>query len=474
MRRDRWFFFLALALGARLLFLFVVAHPEARTGSFELRSDTDEADYHGLATSLANSGEYRLGPQHPPTALRPPGTVLPIAFLYRLFGPLPVLGVVYILICSLLIVGLVGALARQVDGSPKVTALAMLIAALMPTLVFTATGIWSDTPALLFTLLSLHLLLRDRRRPLFLALAGASLGVAYIHRPSAGLLIGLVGLVLLIEAAPRRQLRPLALFGVLAGLPVILWGFWNASTLGAFFIGNTQSTVTLWQANNVVTAGLRPPAIASANGFDLVAEAAAGHYRGSWIPLSYIASENPWTDRTLPELEAEDWLRSQVVTFIRQHPAAYLRLLGYKALRILTAEPTAPSVLAESAGKRRLKRLATFGERWFILLFGSFGMVLLWRRRPRTALYFLLFIGAGLAVVFVAYPNARILLPVSATLIVPAAMAVVAVGERLGVSSQHHRLNQQLARNQRLTEKRRLMRRRNARQKPPKPARRSQ
>ncbi|MCP5109798.1 MAG: hypothetical protein GY953_03065, partial [bacterium] len=157
----------------------------------------------------------------------------------------------------------------------------------------------------------------------------------------------------------------------IAALPIFAWGLWNQAELGRFFISNTQSTVTLWQANNPVTAGLRPPALRYANGVDLYQEADAGSYRGSWIPLSYIAQGDPWSDHTLPEMAAEQWLRDQVADFVRQHPGAFLKLLGYKAWRILSAEPTAPSVLAESRLKRRLKRWVTLGERWFLLVLGG-------------------------------------------------------------------------------------------------------
>ncbi|MEM7352520.1 MAG: glycosyltransferase family 39 protein [Acidobacteriota bacterium] len=428
MRRDRWLIFLALAVVARLIFLFAVAHPEARSGAIELRFDTDEADYHNLATNLATSGRYALSPDGPATAIRPPGTVLPIAALYRVFGPSPVLGIALVFLASLAIVAVVGALASEIAPSSIVPQAAMLIAALMPTLVFTAAGIWSDTLGVLFSLLALLLLLRARRSEApwrHITLAAASLGVAYLNRPSVILLIVLVTALLAVEHWPRRALRVAALFAAVSAVPIAAWGFWNQATLGRFFIGNTQSTVTLLQANNPVTAGKALPALREANGYDLHAEAAAGHYRGSWIPLAYIARSNPWSERSLPEMEAETWLRKQATGFMRDDPAAFARLLTYKALRIFTAEPTAPSVLAEGPTKRRLKRLVTLAERWFVLLLGTFGSVLMWRQDRSATLYFLLFVAAGLAVVFVAYPNARILLPVSTTLIVPAAMAVV-------------------------------------------------
>ncbi len=444
MRRDQWLFLiLVIALMVRVLFFFAVSHPEALSGTFELKADSDEADYHRLASNVAESGQYKLTPGGLPTALRPPGTVLPIAALYRIFGHRPILGVLYVAVCSLAVVFLAGALARESDLPEAVERLAMLLAALTPTLVYTASGIWSDTPTLLFTLASLLLLLKTRDREIdrkLVVLAALSLGAAYLNRPSAALVTALVAVLLLVEGWPRRDTSLAAIRGYLvtpvlfiavAALPVVLWGLWNSVTMGGFYTGNSQSTVTLWQANNPVTAGLRPPAMRYAKGFDLYLEATAGRYRGSWIPLRYISARDPWSDRTLPELEAEAWLRDQAVRFALSHPLSLLRLVGYKALRILSAEPTAPSVLAESPAKRRLKRLMTFTERWFFLILGSLGTVLLWRRRRSHAQCYLLYYAAGLAVVFIAYPNARILLPVTATLIVPSAIAIVWIADKI-------------------------------------------
>ncbi len=427
---------LATAVMFRLLFFLAVAHPEVRGGGFELRGDTDEADYHRLAANLVDSGEYKLSRDGPPTALRPPGTVLPIAALYLVFGPRPILGVVYVGLCSLALVLVAGAIARESGGDRAVERLAMLIAATSPTLVYAGTGIWSDTPTLLFILLSLLLLLKARARGadlLRVGLAGACLGAAYLNRPSAAFITALVAALLVVEGWPRQGLLAAAMFAGVAAVPAVGWGLWNAATMGDFYIGNTQSTVTLWQANNPVTAGLRPPAMRTSKGFDLYREAEEGRYRGSWIPLRYVAASDPFSDRTMPELEAEAWLRDQAVAFAVENPGSFLRLLGYKALRILTAEPTAPSVLAESPARRRWKRLMTFAERWFFLVLGSLGTVHLWRRRRAQALCYLLYVAAGLAVVFIAYPNARILLPVTATLIVPAAIAIKERLRRLGI-----------------------------------------
>lgn len=429
----------AVGLIARLAFLLAVSHPELRAGRFELSHSTDESDYHRLAANFAAQGSYSLSPEGPPTALRPPGTVLPIALLYLAFGPRPLLGVAYVLLCSLATVAVVGALAREIRPPPGVPEVAMLVAAGLPTAIFTAGGIWSDTPTLLFLLLALGCLLRarqrvDRQRTL-VAAAALSFGLAYLNRPSALLTAAVAGAILLARSRSRREVVTAALYAALCAAPILAWGLWNQARLGRFFIGNTQSTVTLWQANNEVTAGLRPPARRFANGVDLHQEASDGRYRGSWIPLSYIAEDDPWSRHSLPEMEAEKWLKEQVTDFVRRHPAAVLQLLGDKAWRIVSAEPTAPSVLAESPLERRLKRWVTLAERWFLLVAGGFGLGLLWRRDRATAVDHLGFLAAGLAVAFVAYPNARILLPVSAILIVPAALTLVRIAERFRPSA---------------------------------------
>ncbi len=445
MRRDQWFFLiLVVALVVRGLFFVLIAHPEVRTGALvmpdytdEVQDDTDETDYHLLALHLVLDGQLKLSHDGPPTAARPPGTVVPIALLYLIFGPRPILGVIFVGLCSLLIVPVCGALARQAGGSPAVQRLAMVIAALTPALIFAGCGVWSDTPCLLFILLSLLLLLKARDRSGGfhrgqVALAALSLGLAYLNRPSA-VFAGLLAAGLLLACGRRhRDFATAPLFLAVLAVPVAGWGLWNLSSMGQFFIGNTKSTVAFLQANNPVTAGLRPPALRQAKGFDLHQEARDGSYRGSWVPLRYLAPYDPWTDRAIPELEAEVWLRRQATSFIRQHPGSFLRLLGYKAWRVLSAEPTAPSILAESPGRRRLKHLVTFGERWFFLLAGGLGMTLLWRRRRDQAHWYLLYGIAGLAVPFIAYPSARILLPVTAILIVPAAFAVESILGKVG------------------------------------------
>ncbi len=66
----------------------------------------------------------------------------------------------------------------------------------------------------------------------------------------------------------------------------------------------------------------------------------------------------------------------------------------------------------------------TLAERWFLFLFGGFGLWFLWRRKPLATRYYLIFLLGSLPVVVIAYVNARIFLPVSTLLIVPAALSL--------------------------------------------------
>lgn len=422
-----WVGLVLLALTVRLGFFFALAHPEARQGTFHLLDETDEIDYHRLTTTLVETGHYRLFADGPPTAKRPPGMILPLAVLYTLLAPSPWVALLWVMTCALLLVPLVGRLTQQVGGSPRAVVLAMGITALLPTLVFTSGGIWSEPPSILFTLLALFLLLRAQQqgaiRPLLWA--GLSLAMAFLNRPSVGLVIALLGLWLLWRAWQNDRrwhaLRALTIFTLVTSLPILAWGGRNWRSLGEPFLGNTESTAALWGSNNAVTAGLRPPAIDTFGGVDLQQEAASGAYLGTWVPPYYVSADIP-TD--LDEMALHHWFQNQTRDFIRQHPAAYLKLAAYKIWRMLSAEPMPASVLGESPTKRRAKRLVTFSERWFLLLFGGYGLWHLWHLRRDQARYYLIFLIGSLPVVVIAYVNARIFLPVSALLIVPTALSL--------------------------------------------------
>ncbi len=428
---------LVLALLARLGFLLTVAHPELRSGQFFFPDGSDEADYHQLAVQLVERGVYALSADGPATAKRTPGLPLAMAGLYVLGGPDPRLAVLWVLLGSLGVVAMAGLLTRQLGAGPRAGALAMLGAALLPTLVFTSAGIWSEPPALFLALLGLYFyqeaFLRDvERSEAPLALAGLALAASYLHRASIGPVIVLLGLHASSLAWRRRQVRPLAVFVLLTALPILAWGARNQTVFGHWMLGNTESSAALWGANNPVTAGLEAPVPGPDGTYDRSREAAAGAYRGSWIPLSYLPVQAP---PGISEIERQRWFSEQVRGFVREHPGAFLGLLVGKALRVLTAEPLAPSILGESPSRRRLKWAVAFVERWFLLLFGGWGLLSLARQKHPLLPTYGSFLLGSLAVVGIAYVNARIFLPVSILLLLPAALACDRLGARLEARS---------------------------------------
>lgn len=415
----------ALALAARLAALLVVGHPEMLRGDLVLAFD--EPTYHRLAKTLATTGRYSMLPGEPPTAFRPPGAILPMAFLYLLFGPSPWVAVAYVLLCSLAIVAVVRGIAMLTTDDRRVWDMATLVAAVMPTLLWTTTGIWSDTPATLAGLASLLLVLWAVRRPrgwatwVAIGLCGS---VAYLIRSSALL----TWPILLVSAwmLNERTTRVARTAAVLAALviPVLPWGIRNGIVMGEFLTSATVAGQTLWGANNPVTAGLALPAVRTFQGFDLHEEARAGNYLGAWIPPAYA----PGTE-TIPaeagEMERHDRYVDLTRRFLLENPTAALRLAAYKAVRIVSGESTAPSISGHVGRTAGVKRLLTSGERVALLLFGLSGLWLLFRQGNPTVGWYAGFLVAGLAHVFIVYVNARFLLPVTTVLLVPAAAALV-------------------------------------------------
>ncbi len=119
------------------------------------------------------------------------GFLLPIMLFYAVFGPGEVPLVLYNIICSVGLVGVVFALARRYWGE-KAGLMASWIAAIHPNLVRFASECHADTPVALWHALVVHFFLGalDSERPAKrLALAGLLLGWAYLHKEHAVFII---------------------------------------------------------------------------------------------------------------------------------------------------------------------------------------------------------------------------------------------------------------------------------------------
>jgi 4-amino-4-deoxy-L-arabinose transferase-like glycosyltransferase len=426
--RTRVVLLIGLAVVLRLLAVASVGHRELLRGQFELKND--ESTYHLPAVALLTEGCYCWAPGGHPTAYRPPGIVLPLAALYMLITPAPAVALGYVLLCSIAVVLVVRRLAIATLQAERVADVATLIAACLPTLLWTSSGIWSDLPALLFTLLTLWALLRAREGSWKWIVIGACAALSYLNRPSVVFLLPVLFGAAFVADRSRRW-RNVALLAITLGLPIGAWGLRNRVVLGSFFTGATVAGSTLWESNNPLTAGLSLPAKQFNDGVDLWIEARAGRYLGSWVPAEYVPGSETVDVRSLSEMEAYQRYVDLTTSFVRQHPSAVGRLVAFKLWRLFSAEPVAASISGDLGMVASVKRASTVAERWFVLVFATIGMWRLYRTRAASRHYYLLFAAASLASVLVAYVNARLLLPFTGVLLVPAAVGVVQVWERL-------------------------------------------
>ena len=412
---------LVVACCVRLATALVVNHPELRHGQFTFRDD--ESEYHEIASTLVTHGVYALTPESPPSARRSPGSILGLAAAYWTFGPSPVVALGYVLLCSLLLVLSVGALARATTADPMVAPTAMAIVTFLPTAAFTAGGIWSEPTALATTMLAVLLLVRaeQRRGALPWALVGIATAAAFLTRTSIVFLVPF----LVLRALLTRDVRRVAALGLAFALPLCAWGIRNQVALGRFMVGYGLTGQGMWENNNPVSAGVALPVADSPA--DLQAAARRGDLRGSWVPTPYIPGSAAVTSDHPDELEADRRFGALAAAFVRERPDAYLRLLGFKLRRLLVAEPIAAPLIDDSANARRAKWAVTFVERWFFFIFGSLGLIALYRSHDRWRHHHAAFAFAGVPVLFLGVVNARFFLPVAIALTVPAALGLVRI-----------------------------------------------
>lgn len=232
-----------------------------RTGLAIALADNLAADpdaYRALASHLAE-GHYGLSP-HSPTAFRPPLYPLLLAPLTQTTHPQAALAALHLALGVLTVV-LTMCLARRA-GLGSAAALAGLLVAVDPLLVWHATLVMTETLAALLAVLAVLALDQVTRSSRWSGalFAGLVLGLAILCRPTflvffplaaLGLVgLGWVGLGRVAPSGTGPRWSQAAVFAAAVVATLAPWTLRNWYQLGAPIYSTTHGGYTLWLANN--------------------------------------------------------------------------------------------------------------------------------------------------------------------------------------------------------------------------------
>ncbi len=307
--------------GAVLIFLLAIPHllliglPLAHPDRFLLR---DSFDYLDLANNLLATGQYE-GAEFPDVDLkRPPGYPLFMALGLALGnGNTAAVSLLQVLL-YLLIAFILYAIGRWVGG-PGLGFTGVLFYFLNPNATFWSFVLLSETLAAFWLVLSLLGTVRfwQTRRPIWLFLSGACLGLSALTRPIALMLGGVWVLVLWWLAGKesgllRQRARPLILCVVLGlSLLVVPWQFRNLTAHGRFTLSSVgEHTFKNWIVANTLAAAegiTRNEAVAQINaGPDDFAQSLAIIRR---YPTVFVTEQIKGVIRTTLAIEYGTWAR---------------------------------------------------------------------------------------------------------------------------------------------------------------------
>jgi 4-amino-4-deoxy-L-arabinose transferase-like glycosyltransferase len=326
----------------------------------------DEQVYVGMVHSMAGGHGVSLdGVQ--PSAYRPPGYLFLLLPVYlvtggsvlamRLVGVLALAGSVWL-------VYLLGRRAHQ----PGTGALAAIVVAVYPLLIFTATTLYPQVPALFLLLLMIELAFRalpedglaGRRRLGAAVLAGLVGGLLTLTVPTFG--VTAVGLILYLAWRQRsvsRHIawRTVAVLIVATALLPVLWCARNAVQLHAFVPVSTNDGVNLLLGNS-------PNATPDS---------------GTNADISVY--QKAATDQHLDEVDLDHYFTSQATDWIKQNPGQATVLYAGKVANNFSYSDN----LATSSQGSTAQNLLSAVSYYPILLLALLRIVLLRRWRPTPA-----------------------------------------------------------------------------------------
>jgi 4-amino-4-deoxy-L-arabinose transferase-like glycosyltransferase len=327
----------------------------------------DAADYHQIAASLADGRGY-VNAAGKPTAWRPPGYPAFLSLIYRIGGPSVLAATLVQAFAGALTVLMLMLFGSTILGHLE-TAIAGVIAALYPVLVWLPRLLLSENLSLLLTLTTLWsvaMYLKSRRSG-WLVLFGAVGGLNTLVRGGNLALPILLGAGLLIVAFRRKHMhwKPLTRGLLLATAAFVLvltpWTIRNYGVFHRFIPVATQEGLTLYGSywppvkNGRLIWGTLPgpedPNIAAAN--SLADEPAASKY------LQHVTLER-----------------------LHQQPSYFFRVIPSKMISLLV--PLDWEILPHPIGSARKVNWGYL----LIALPALLGFLLLWRT-PRTGQWLL-------------------------------------------------------------------------------------
>jgi hypothetical protein len=341
-----------------------------------LRSDPDT--YRQLARNLLADGTfgYRLSdpaagrPRVQPTAYRPPLYPLVLASV----GWVDDVGSVSVAILHW-IIGVATVLLvyhlSQDWGLGRWGLLAAMLVACDPILLNQSSLVMTETLAVLLAVLALLCLTRSAAATeswtsgIRLVLAGASVALAALCRPTFLVWAAAVGLALLLASRTpyRRRFRLAGVFALSAGAVLAPWAIRNACVFDRYLVTTTHGGYTLWLGNN--------PEF-----YRFLEQSRSGDVWDSrHLDQQYLQVRRQYGN---DELLADRWAYDQAVATISHEPASFLRACIFRVGSLWGLTPHQVDA-AESVGKR-LARYAVGAWYAAILVLAVVGAVILGRQ----------------------------------------------------------------------------------------------
>lgn len=339
---------LALALALRLGFCLY-------TVPFDQKPLADPDAFEIIALNLAQKSEYSLKPGVP-SALREPGYVLLMAFIYRVFGPKPWAVILILALLSTATVWMIHALFTSAFPG-RGTRLVFWTAVFYPYFIYYNAYYANFREPLLSFLTALLFLLLARTKDMFGTLAaGTAAGWLclsnFVWAPSIALLGLWVGL------KERPSLKRSAVFL----LPVVLilgaWGLRNWSVFGTFILGSSIGGSQIYMAASLPSEIL-----------------------GNEKQSAALSRDSTWTAASsLPEIEQHQTLVRASRKIIQAQPGRFLAGL---LKRFLSPWKIMPRDLKYTHNTRLVRLAALLSDGWILPL----SLLGLWweRKHPLAA-----------------------------------------------------------------------------------------